>query len=97
MTTKLPIETTGKCQVCGKRAILGDDLCEECWDASIPCSPQNVTTHNIKRIRNLTIKKRREAGEDIRKIAYSFNLRYDTVKGILSNFKRLDKIAEKSL
>ena len=26
------IETTGRCRACGKKGILGDGLCMECWD-----------------------------------------------------------------
>jgi DNA-binding NarL/FixJ family response regulator len=29
---KRPAETEGKCSACGKTAVLGDGLCQKCWD-----------------------------------------------------------------
>ena len=28
------VESTGKCKHCGKMALLGDGLCEKCWDVA---------------------------------------------------------------
>jgi hypothetical protein len=32
VNSSMPNATYGKCEICGKRGILGDAMCKRCWD-----------------------------------------------------------------
>jgi len=88
MAIALPAETRGKCAICGMKALLGDGLCRECWDATAP-DIQCVSNQGIK-IRNVRLKRLYDTGNSLRKISNMAGLDYREVKRIINYMRRIE-------